>query len=418
VRVLIVGSGLIGVTSAYFLRALGHDVTVIDQADGPGEATSFANGGLITPSMPEPWNAPGSWRVLLASLWRTDSPMQLHLRTLPGLAKWGIEFFRNSGRASFERNTLHNLRLALYSLNALEPLREQTGIDYYWRKRGTLRVFRDAASLRNAAGAANRLAVAGLNFRTLSPSQTVALEPALEPIQELLAGALHYGEDETGDAYRFCVGLAERARDQGVNFRFGTQATSIEVKSGQVRALWCGPERLQADGYVVAAGSYSAVLLNRKGLRLPVSPAKGYSLTYATPNGAPLLSVPIVDDQWHAAVVPLEGSIRIAGTAEFAGFDLTLNPARVRNLQALLTRVLPQARLDSMTAKAWCGLRPMSADGVPIIGPTSIPNLWLNTGHGHLGWTLAVGSGQLLADLVSGRRPGVDPAPYALGRFS
>jgi D-amino-acid dehydrogenase len=416
-KVLIIGSGLIGLTTAWFLRRNGHEVAVIDRAEGPGQETSFANGALLTPSMAEPWNAPGCWRVLLGSLGRSDAAMQLRLRALPAMAGWGLRFLSNSRAAIFERNTVSNSRLALYALEVLQSLRQQTAIEYGRTARGSLKIFRDQASLDLASEALARTSAKGADFRTLSNRETAELEPALAPIADQLAGAIHYGADETGDAYRFCVALAEHAKQQGVDFRFGTEVTSLEVRSGRITAVVAGSERFEADRYVVAAGSYSTPLLRRVGVNLPVRPAKGYSVTFDDHQDRPSLGIPVIDDHWHAAVVPLAGAIRVAGKAEFAGFDLTLSQARIQNLLKLLREVLPRARIDLGTARPWCGLRPMSVDGVPIIGPTPISNLFVNTGHGHLGWTMAAGSGQLLADLVSGNVPSIDPAPYALTRF-
>lgn len=417
-KIVVIGSGLLGVTTAYFLRRRGHEVTVIDREEGPGRQTSFANGSLLTPSMSDPWNAPGSWRVLLASLGRSDAAMQLRLRALPGLAAWGVAFLRNSSAATFERNTLKNFCLARYSLAVMESVRQQTDIEYGRAARGTLRVFRDRATLDRACAAAAPLSAEGLGLRRLSTAETVDLEPALAPIAAQLAGAIHYEGDEVGNAYLFCVALADHARQQGVEFRFRTEVSSLETHSGQVTAVVSGRERFEADRYVVAAGSYSAPLLRPLGVRLPVRPVKGYSVTFECEAGQHSLRIPVVDDELHAVVVPLEGAIRVAGTAEFAGYDRRPNPARIRNLLGLLQNVLPQAQFDHATARPWCGLRPMSADGVPIIGPTSISNLLVNTGHGHLGWTMAAGSAQLLSDLMSGDLPSIDPAPFALARFT
>jgi D-amino-acid dehydrogenase len=436
-KVLVIGSGLIGLTTAYFLKQRGHDVTVIDRQEGPARETSFANGALLTPSMPEPWNAPGCWRVLLSSLGRSDAALQLRLKALPALAGWGITFVRNSAPAAFERNTLANLRLALYSLRVMRDLREDARIDYGRAARGTLKVFRTAAAMDRAVTCAARLATEGLSLRRLTRGETVEMEPALAPIGDQLAGAIHYRADETGDAYRFSLTLAEHLWQRSAEFRFRTQVSSLEVRSGRVVAVVSqsesGPERLTADAYVIAAGSYSTPLLRPLGVRVPVRPAKGYSVTFEHPHppfAHPLpqsgegeeersaLKIPIVDDDMHAAVVPIGGGIRVAGTAEFAGFDLRLRPERVRNLVSLAQRILPKAGLDPAAAKPWCGLRPMSADGVPIIGRTRISNLWVNTGHGHLGWTMAAGSGELLADLMSEETPGIEPGPYDLRRFA
>jgi D-amino-acid dehydrogenase len=416
-KIVIVGSGLMGVAAAYVLQRRGHKVVVLERQEGPGRETSYANGTLLTPSMPEPWNSPGCWQELLRSLCRSDAALQLHWRTLPGLANWGIEFLRNSSIARFERNSLKNLRLALYSLKMMAALRLETGIEYARIARGTLRLFREANALKRADSTSHRWASEGLAFRTLSAREAVDLEPALAPIVDKLAGAIHYPNDESGDAYRFCVALAEVARDLGVEFRFGVPITSIAMRSGRVAGVLTERGCLIGDRYVVAAGSYSVQLLRRVGVRLPVRPAKGYSVTFQKADAQPLLRVPIIDDELHAAVVPFAAGIRVAGTAEFAGYDLTLPSKRVRNLLKLLQQVLPQARFDPEAARAWCGLRPMSADGVPVIGRTPISDLFVNCGHGPLGWTMAVGSAHLLADVIDGSPASVEPADYELRRF-
>jgi D-amino-acid dehydrogenase len=429
VKVIVIGAGLIGLTAAYFLRKRGHEVTVLDRQTGPGLETSFANGSLLTPSMPEPWNAPGCWRVLLASLGRSDAPLQLRLRALPSLSGWGIQFLRNSRAERYRENSVRNVRLALYSLKVMASIREDTHLEYGGTTRGTLKLFRSRAALHDALTAADGLLrPEGLPFRRLSREETIALEPALEPIAHQLVGAIHYVVDEAGDAYRFCVALTEYARKIGVQFSFGTTVPALEASRNgkKVRISRRVPEgfptatdvsALEADHYLVACGSYSTALLEPLGIRLPVRPAKGYSVTFDVAPGTSILKVPIVDDDMHAALVSVGNAIRVAGTAEFAGFDLTLSSERVRNVASLAQRILPRAGLDSATARAWCGLRPMSADGVPIIGRTPIENLWVSTGHGHLGWTMAAGSGRLLSELISSDAPSLDPTPYAVTRF-
>lgn len=417
-KALIIGSGLIGTTSAYFLARRGWEVTVLDRQDGPGQETSFANGALLTPSMPEPWNAPGSWRVLLASLGRSDSPLQLRLGALPSLAGWGAAFLRNSSPQRYRRNTIKNLKLALHNLAVLRRLRQDIGLEYGCATSGTMRLFRDPAPLGRALEWAQSLRDEGLNHRPLTGGDLVAMEPALAPIAAELAGGIYYPDDEIGNAYKFCVGLAEHARRAGVDFRFRTPVTSIETRQGKVAAVRSGAEAFTADSYIVAAGSYSPLLLKELGIAVPVRPAKGYSLTFERPTPAMPFRIPVCDDDFHAVVVPLENVIRVAGTAEFTGYDLSLPEARIGNLVRLMRGVLPTWPLDPTAAKPWCGLRPMAADGVPIIGPTPIGNLWINTGHGHLGWTLTVGSARLLSDLLTGNPPSVNPDDYALARFN
>jgi D-amino-acid dehydrogenase len=391
---------------------------VVDRQAGPGRETSFANGGLLTPSMAEPWNAPGCWRVLLASLARSDSALQLRLRALPSLLNWGVSFLRNSRLAAFERSALANLRLARYSLRVLDSLRQHTGIAYGQAARGSLRIFRNPIKLDEACAVAIARASEGLTFRRLSAVETIELEPALTPIADQLAGALHYHADEIGDAYQFCLALADYVRQMGVAFHFEAPVSSLEVSADQLVGARTERKRFVADKYVIAAGSYSTPLLRRAGVHLPVQPVKGYSMTIDGLRNRHPLRIPVVDDELHAVVVPLESAVRVAGTAEFAGYDRTIPVKRIRNLEKLLREVLPQAQFDPASVSRWCGLRPMAADGVPIIGGTPISNLFVNTGHGHLGWTTAAGSAQLLSDLMCGVAPAIDSTSVALERFT
>jgi D-amino-acid dehydrogenase len=417
-RIVIIGSGLIGITTAYLLGCRGHEITVLDREKGPGLGASFANGGLLTPSMAEPWNAPGSWRVLLASLCRSDAAMRLSLRAIPSLAGWGVTFLRNSRASTFERNALSNLRLARYSLETMHSLRAEIPVDYGRAARGTLRIFRTSEALKHARDRATRLVAHGLQLRELTRAEAVELEPALEPIATEVLGAIHYECDEAGDAYRFCVELTEHARRLGVEFRFGLEVDALERTSRQVMTVGSRGHRFGADRFIIAAGSYSAHLVQRLGIRLPVRPVKGYSITLDTAQGPHSLRIPVIDDDFHAVVTPIGSAVRVAGTAEFSGYDLRANPGRICNLMGLLRKVLPEAQFDPKAAKPWSGLRSMSADGVPLIGSTSVENVMINTGHGHLGWTMAAGSARLLTDLICGESPSIDPAPYDPNRFA
>jgi D-amino-acid dehydrogenase len=367
--------------------------------------------------MSEPWNSPGCWSALLTSLWRRDSPLQLHLASLPTLIGWGVTFLRNARRATFERNTVRNAHLALYSLAVMESLRTRTGFDPTQVTLGSLKVFRSHAALEHALHDAHRLSEAGLKSRALSPAEAIALEPALAGVAQHLAGAIHYPDDEVADAYRFCVEMARQAQTDGVMFRFDTRVTALERTRNSITAVRTEQGPLVADRYVIAAGSYSTPLLRTCGIDLPVRPAKGYSITLSPRAGSPRLRTALVDDGLHAVAVPLGGVIRVAGTAEFADYDESIRPARIANLGRLMRELLPAVQYDTAHVSPWCGLRAMSADGVPIIGDTAISNLFLNTGHGHLGWTMAAGSAQLLADMLSAQPIQIDASPYSPTRF-
>jgi D-amino-acid dehydrogenase len=416
--VTIVGAGLIGLCTAHHLNARGVQVTVLDRQSGPGLETSFANGSILTPSMSDPWNAPGCWRTLLASLGRSDLPLQLRLAALPSLVGWGLRFLEESSPSRYHANTRRNLNLAVNSLDEMEAIRRETQIAYNYGGAGTLRIFRDTPSLESAWRAAQNIAIPHVPIRRLAGADAVALEPGLDPIASEIAGAIHYPNDESGDAFAFCSALHENLKARGVDFQFGVSVTSITKRGGRAVHLKTDAGDISLDQLVVAAGSYSTRLLRTAGIDLPVRPAKGYSITIPRRGGDASLAIPVVDDALHAVIAPLGDVIRVAGTAEFAGFDLRARPERIDNLVTLLRSVLPEYKFDAGDMRAWCGLRPMCADGVPLISPTLIANLWINTGHGHLGWTMAAGSGRLLADMMTGAQTLLDPAHYALSRFA
>jgi len=300
----------------------------------------------------------------------------------------------------------------------MASLRREVNFDYGRAASGTLRIFRDKQELEHSCAHAASLAQRGLHYAVLSQSQTVELEPSLQPIARELVGGIQYGLDEIGDAHRFCKELASHAQRAGVTFFFRTEVQALEARSGTISAALTNAQKMVADIYVVAAGSYSVPLLHHAGIHLPVQPIKGYSLTFAATVGNDIPKIAVVDDRLHAAIVPLDGALRVAGTAEFAGYDLTLRPHRVQNLVRLLQAVLPNARFDHSRSRPWCGLRPVSADGVPLVGATRIHNLFVNTGHGHLGWTLAAASGQLLSEIIEQSSHSVDPTPYDPRRFA
>ncbi len=415
-RVVVIGAGLIGLTSAYYLQRQGAQVTVLEREAGPGQGTSFANGALLHPSLVDPWNAPGVLGFLLRNLGRDDSPMLLRARALPSLIGWGLRFVRESSPQRFTRNTQRNLALARHSLAQMAKLREDTGLEYHQYFRGSLSIYRDEAA---AAAARTAAEGHGIGFEWLDPDKLVAAEPMLADVAPQLAGGLHFHEDEGGDAHAFCNALADVLRQRGVGIELGCAVTDFETAGANVRAVVTADRRFDADAVVLCAGVWSTALARRLQLSLPVRPAKGYSITLPVGAG-PAPRLPVVDHGLHAAVVPVgTDRLRVAGTAEFTGMDLSISPARVANLESLLRRIYPAlaARTAAADIRAWAGLRPMCADGVPLIGGTHWENLFINTGHGHLGWTLAAGSGQLIADVVAGRAGSIDARDYTLDRF-
>jgi len=418
-QIVVVGAGLLGVTSAYRLQRAGHAVTVIEREPAVARGASWANGGMLTPSMADPWNAPGVWRHLLRSLGDADEPLLLRPRALPSLLPWGLRFLAASTPGRYAGNTARNLRLAAYSVHGMDALRRTERLEYGASTRGTMKIYRDPASF-EAGSRKAREHSALAEVRPLDATQAIALEPALAGIEDSLSGALHFPGDEAGDARKFTEALSEAAERQGVHFSFGMHATGI-IADSKIHALKTSEGEIDADALVVAAGCHSAALLRDIGIRLPVVPVKGYSLTCdsATAGPLPSLRIPVVDDALHAAVTPLGDQIRIAGTAEFTGFDTRPSVARIDNLRRLLRSVLPRHadRLLSGTVTPWAGLRPMSADGVPCIGPCGPAGLFVNTGHGHLGWTMADGSARLLTDLIDGRLPALPVDDYSPRRF-
>jgi D-amino-acid dehydrogenase len=420
-RVIVIGAGLAGLTTAWYLQRDGAEVTVLEADAGPGLGTSFANGAMLHPSLCAPWNAPGLLWQVLRWLGREDAPLLLRPRALPGLAGWGIDFLRQSAPARFADNSRRNLRLAILSLGEMAAIRAATPVSYAYQGRGLLSVFRSETARAARLRELDLLADHGLPLRVLDRDALIALEPALAPIGADLVGGVHYGADEGGDAHRFCTELARVIAAGGASLRYGVRVGRLLRAGAILRGLEAGGEELRADAYVLAAASHSVALAATAGLRLPVRPVKGYSITMprsVAPAAAPRIG--IEDGELHAVAVPVgEDQVRVAGTAELTGYDLAISQPRIDNLRGLLTRLFPRfaAALGPGDVRPWAGLRPMCADGVPLLGATGIQNLFLNTGHGHLGWTLAAGSARLVADTVAGRKPPLAAGDYALARF-
>lgn len=417
---VVIGAGLLGTTTAWFLAQRDFDVTVVERRAGPGLETSFANGGLLTPSEADPWNAPGTFGRLLRWLGRENSPLLLRPRALPGMLRWGWRFLRASRPQPHLRSTEATLRLALYSLATLDALDQQLALDYQHLHRGTLKVFRKRRGLLETQRLAERLRPLGLDSRVLDRDAAVALEPLLADAAQDLVGAIHYPHDGSGDAYLFTAAMQRHAATAGVRFQFDTEISSVQAGVRSIQVLHSNHGDIQADVYVLAAGSYSPQLTRPLHLSLPIYPVKGYSLTLqATPGRQ--LRVPVVDFEQKIVIAPLGERIRIAGTAEFNGYDTAANLARssacLRQALALLPKLAEDAVGEGKVTH-WTGLRPMTCDGPPILGSTPYENLYLNTGHGPLGWTLCAGSAQLVADLVAGRAPALDPRDYSLERFN
>ncbi|MDP1614973.1 MAG: D-amino acid dehydrogenase [Methylococcales bacterium] len=422
-RVLILGSGVIGVTSAYYLAQKGFEVTVIDRQPAVGLETSFANAGQISPGYSAPWAAPGVPVKALKWIFQRHSPLALKPDWSLWQLAWTLKLLSNCNARSYDRNKERMVRLAEYSRNCLGELRTNTGIAYEGRTRGTLQVFRTQKQLDAEAKDIAVLSRMGVPFEHLDPDGCTRIEPALALVKDQLLGGLRLPHDETGDCQLFTTNLATEARKLGVKFRQDVTIERLLTSTGKVSGVEItteeGPETLHADQYVVALGSYSRKLMQGLGLQIPVYPVKGYSLTVPVINtdAAPISTV--MDETYKVAITRFDNRIRVGGMAELAGFDLSLNPRRRETLEMVLGSLFPNAG-DVSQSLFWTGLRPMTPDGTPIIGKASAiyDNVWLNTGHGTLGWTMACGSGQLLADLVANHQPAIQSEDLALGRYA
>ena len=401
------GGGVVGIASAWFLARSGCRVTLVERRDGAGLETSFANGGLVTPSMSDPWASPGLPFLMLKWLGRENAPFLLRPRALPGLFSWGLRFIRECNQDAWRRNTEIILRLCSYSHECLREVVRETGVEYDSNPRGTLRLIRDRLSMEKTTHASEVLRDLGVRATTLDPEGCAELEPALRTQVDQLSGGIHYPDDEAGDAHLFTRRLAGICAALGVEFRYGEAVHAIEVEGGAFVRVRTDAGHVAGDACVVALGNASAALLRPFRMHLPIEPVKGYSITFPVDgwNDAPL--VPFADDGHKVGIVRLGDRIRVAGTAEFAGHDTDLNAKRVAHLRDFFLSLFP-GYPHRERGEGWTGLRPMTPDGIPYLGRTPVEGLYLNTGHGHLGWTMSCGSASVVADLICGRRPDID----------
>jgi D-amino-acid dehydrogenase len=414
-RVLVLGAGVVGTTSAWYLARAGHEVVVVDRQPVAGNETSFANGGQISVSHAEPWANPHVLPQVFKWLGQEDAPLLWRWRADPAQLMWGLRFLQECLPGRTRRNIAAIVALALYSRGCLQDLRRELALEYDQLERGILHIYTQPEAFSQAVEAAKTMRSYGLDRETVDVERCIEIEPALSNARHLLLGGDYTPSDESGDAHKFTCQLAERAAALGVDFRLNLTVDRIAPGGKQIAGvLVSGPdggELLTADAYVVALGSYSPLLLRPLGVSLPVIPAKGYSATLDLDTGAPAPTVSLTDDEHKLVYSRLGNRLRIAGTAEFNGYNLDLNPVRCAALMQRTRQLFPTLQFAGEPA-FWCGLRPATPSNVPTIGGTHYGNLWLNTGHGTLGWTMACGSAAALADLISGRRP-VPDFPFA-----
>lgn len=414
-RIVVLGAGIIGVTTAHALATRGHQVTVVDAEAGPANGTSFANGAQISPSEAVPWASPGSLRLALRWMASANAPFRLNLRADPQQWAWLVRFVRNCTDGRWQANASAMVRLAEHSRHCLLALNASHDLNYHREQRGILRVYdRPEKAQAELAHIGHVMKDHGVPLQVLDPDGCAALEPTLA--DAVASGRVGAGilapNDETGDAHRFAIELARVAADAGVRFRYGERVRSISSFCDQVTGVETDRDEIRADRVVVALGLASVDLMRRLGVALPIYPVKGYSATVpvAGSNRAPRVSITDQDNRF--VVSRLGDNLRVAGKADIVGHERTIDPLRAGNVLDDLFGLFPEAG-DRSRATVWSGLRPMTPSGIPLIGASDMEGLYLNTGHGSLGWTMAAGSADLLADLIDGQRPIIDPTPYA-----
>jgi D-amino-acid dehydrogenase len=409
VNVIVLGGGVVGIATAYYLAEDGHDVTVIDRQQEAASETSLGNAGLVSPGDSYAWASPEALRMFVKSLYRRDLGISVRPSLDPHFLAWTGKFLLQCTHARARVNTLRKLRIALYARDCINALEARTGIDYHSAKHGILYFYRSQASLDHGAAHMRLLAENGLKIEVVDRNRLAEIEPALETARDSLAGGIYSPMDQTGDSAEFSRRLADwLAANRNVRFSWLTTVTGIEIENGKVSCILTDKGSFCADAYVLAMGADSALIARPIGIRLPIYPVKGYSITVPIrePGLAPRLGG--VDEDKLIAYSRLGDRLRIASTAEFAGYDRSHEPRNFRAVMAL-AKELFGAALDLAQVEYWAGLRPMTPTSVPILGPARYGNFHLNVGHGHVGWTMAAGTGKFVADLIAGRKPEIDP---------
>ncbi|MCB1910317.1 MAG: D-amino acid dehydrogenase [Zoogloeaceae bacterium] len=416
-HVLILGSGVIGTTMAYYLARDGHQVTVVDRQPGAALETSYANAGEVSPGYSAPWAGPGVPLKAIKWMLMHHSPLVIKPMLDPAMWRWGLSMLRNCTESRYRVNKARMVRLAEYSRDCLKELRTATGIAYDERAQGTLQLFRTQKQLDGVGKDVDILRQYGVPFQVLEGDAYLEYEPALALVKHKFVGALRLPGDETGDCFKFTQELARMAESHGARFRFGVNIEAIEREGDTISGVRTDAGVLTADRYILALGSYSPLLAKPLGIDLPIYPVKGFSITVPIDDAAMSPESTIMDESHKVAVTRLGARIRVGGTAQLSGFDLRLDQARRGTLEFVANDLFPKGG-DVSRAEFWTGLRPMTPDGTPIVGATRFPNLLLSTGHGTLGWTMAAGTGRVIADLLSGRDPGIDLDGLTVARYA
>ncbi len=415
-KVIVLGSGVIGTSVAYYLAKSGHQVDVIERQSGPALETSFANAGEVSPGYSSPWAGPGVPVKAIKWLLMRHSPLVIWPVLDPNMWRWGLSMLANCTERAYAINKARMVPIAEYSRDCLKALRAETGIAYDDRAQGTLQLFRTQAQLDGIAKDVEVLQQYKVPFEVLDRAGFVKVEPALKLTQEKFVGALRLPGDETGDCFKFTNRLADMAKALGVNFHYNTSIDGIDVSGGKVSGIRTSAGTMTADHYVGALGSFTAQLVKPIGIRIPVYPVKGYSITVPITDANFAPESTIMDESHKVAVTRLGDRIRVGGTAELAGYDMSLRESRRETLNHVITDLFPKGG-DVSKATFWCGLRPMTPDGTPIVGPTPYANLMLATGHGTLGWTMAAGTARVIDDLISGRKPEISLDGLSMSRY-
>ncbi|MES2185916.1 MAG: D-amino acid dehydrogenase [Pseudomonadota bacterium] len=415
-KVIVMGAGVIGTATAWYLRQAGHEVTVLERNAGAARETSFGNGGQISVSHAEPWANPSAPFKLLKWLGKEDAPLLFRLRADPAQWRWGLKFLLECGARRSTHNMVQLLNLGTYSRTSLQELRRDTGIEYDSLSKGILHYYTSEEEFKLSLEPARIMRELGCERQVIDTNEVLRLEPAMAHIQPRLAGATYTSADESGDVHKFTTGLAQRAAEQGVVFRYGVRMQKLRTTGAGVGSTMVGVEIaneegmyevVHGDAYVLAAGSFSPLLAAGAGVRLDIYPAKGYSATLPILDASKAPSVSLTDDEHKLVFSRLGDRLRIAGTAELNGYDLALNPVRCEAIVKRTLEVFPGVSRPEL-ASYWAGLRPATPGNVPYIGKSKVAGLYLNTGHGTLGWTHGCGSGRAMAELLSGRKPEVD----------